>query len=76
MDDLIIKVVVRLAGVYENHGERVYLDAGHRALLGIARAVQDEAERRAGVGGNKVDGPVIKFPLDRAWREKKDRDDA
>lgn len=76
MDDLIIKVVVRLAGVYENHGERVYLDAGHRALLGIARAVKDEAERRAGTGANTDDGPVIKFPLDRARREKKDRDDA
>ncbi|MDB5531491.1 MAG: hypothetical protein JWR51_4594 [Devosia sp.] len=77
MDDLIIKVVVRLAGVYENLGQRAYLDAGHRALLGIARAVQAEAERRAGTGKTEVQGPVIRFPLDRARRDTgKGRDDA
>jgi hypothetical protein len=75
MDDLIIKVVVRLAGVYETLGQRAYLDAGHRALLGIARAVQAEAELRAGKGKSKVEGPVIRFPLDRARREKQDRED-
>ena len=70
MDDLIIKVIVRLAGVYENLGQRAYLDAGHRAMLGIARAVQADAELHAGTGKNKVEGPVIRFPLDRARRER------
>jgi len=76
MDDLIIKVIVRLAGVYENLGQRAYLDAGHRALIGIARAVQAEADRRTGTGDNKMEGPVIRFPLDRARRQTQDRDDA
>jgi len=78
MDDILIKVVLRLADVHKNLGPRAYMDAGHRALLGIARAVQAEAELRAGTGKTKVDGPVIRFPLDRARRERpeKDADDA
>lgn len=76
MDDLIIKVIMRLAAVYENLGHRAYRDAGHRALLGIARAAVIEAELRAGKGKNKVEGPVIPFPLDRARRDKPgERDD-
>lgn len=75
MDDLVIKVVARLAAVYDNLGYRAYLDAGHRALLGIARAAQAEAELRAGKGKvkTKVEGPVIRFPLDRA-RKQVDRE--
>lgn len=75
MDDLLIKVVVRLAHVHENLGPRAYIDAGHRALLGIACAVQTEAELRAGSGKTKVAGPVIRFPLDRARRDNRRDED-
>lgn len=75
MDDILFKVVVRLANVHENLGPRAYIDAGHRALLGIARAVQAEAELRAGTGRLEAEGPVIRFPLDRARRDNRRDED-
>tara|TARA_R110002020_G_scaffold50821_6_gene143891 strand:+ start:1689 stop:1925 length:237 start_codon:yes stop_codon:yes gene_type:complete len=69
MDDLIIKVVVRLARVHEALGERAYKDAAHRALVGIGMATVEEAERQAMErGGASIVIPksVIKFPLERA----------
>lgn len=67
MDELLITIMVRLAGIYESLGPRVYAEAGRNALLGIARAAQTEAERRAGTNCRiSSSGPVIPFPLGRA----------
>lgn len=48
MDDNLVKVVSRLAAIYDRLGPEVYAKAAHAALLGIARAVHDEAERSSG----------------------------
>ena len=60
MDDLLIKVVVRLASVYESLGVQVYSRAAHNALLGIARAVHEEAEEKASWRRRRLTvGPVV-----------------
>jgi len=68
MDDLIIKVIVRLVKVHESLGKRAYEDAGHRALVGIGMATMEEAERQAMErGGASIVIPksIIRFPLER-----------
>ncbi|MDV3251124.1 hypothetical protein DevBK_07275 [Devosia sp. BK] len=64
MNDLLIKVIVRLAGVHDSLGPQAFEKAAKRALVGIATAVKDEGEERAGIDGSgRKCGTVVRFPL-------------
>ncbi|BBU60401.1 hypothetical protein MSC49_03360 [Methylosinus sp. C49] len=69
--DLLDDVVARLWTVRERLGSRIYRAAVKGALNGIAAAILEEAERRAGVSanGDRKDSRVIPFPV--AGRRKK-----
>ncbi|HEY8063809.1 MAG TPA: hypothetical protein VIF40_03685 [Methylosinus sp.] len=60
--DLLDDVVARLWTVRERLGSRIFRAAVKGALNGIAAAILEEAERRAGL---RPDGVVVKFPLGR-----------
>lgn len=63
MDEILIRILTRLVRVYDELGEPAFEDAGHRAMVAIARSVQVEANRRAGVPQLPGDGTVVPFPL-------------
>lgn len=48
MDELLIRVLVRLLRVHDELGQQAFENAARRALVGIGVAVQVEAERNAG----------------------------
>lgn len=49
MDDLLIRIMTRLVRVYDELGEESFENAANRALVTIARSVQLDAERKAGM---------------------------
>lgn len=60
--DLLDDVVARLWTVRERLGSRVFRAAAKGALNGMAAAILEEVERRA---GQRPKGVVVKFPLGR-----------
>ena len=62
MDDLLIRVLTRLLRVNEEMGERCFEEAAQRALVAIARAVQVEASRKAGMDEPALGDGVVPFP--------------
>lgn len=64
--DLLDDVVARLWTVRERLGSRVFRAAAKGALNGMAAAILEEAERRA--GQRAPDGIVVRLPLGAARR--------
>jgi len=62
MDELLIRILTRLVRVYDELGEPAFEDAAHRAMVAIARSVQLEAERKAGLKQPELGSGVILFP--------------
>ncbi|QQR39006.1 hypothetical protein [Devosia rhizoryzae] len=62
MDDLLVRVLTRLLRVGDELGERAFEDAAHRSLVAIARSVQIEAARKAGVDDPGLGDGVLPFP--------------
>lgn len=65
--DLLDDVVARLWTVRERLGSEIYRAAVKGALNGIAAAILEEAERRAGL---RPKGIVVRFPLGAARRDR------
>jgi hypothetical protein len=63
MDELLIRIMTRLVRVHDELGEESFENAAHRALVTIARSVQIDAERKAGLEGPKLGDGVVPFPL-------------
>jgi hypothetical protein len=62
MDDLLIRIMTRLVRVYDELGEESFENAANRALVTIARSVQLDAERKAGMEGPSMGDGVVPFP--------------
>lgn len=62
MDELIIRIMTRLVRVYDEIGEEAFENAANRALVTIARSVQLDAERKAGVPDPVLGEGVVPFP--------------
>ena len=62
-DYLLIRVLTSLIRVHGEFGERSFRDAANQALVAIARTVQSEAERKAGLHRPGPGARVIAFPL-------------
>jgi hypothetical protein len=62
--DLLDEVIARLWTIRARLGAGVYRAAARAALNGIAAAVMEEAERRAGIRRDTA-GTVVRFPLGR-----------
>ncbi len=63
MDEMLIRVMTRLVRIYDELGEESFENAANRALVTIARSVQIDAERKAGLEGPKLGDGVVPFPL-------------
>ena len=63
MDELLIRVLTRLVRVYDELGAESFERAGNRALVTIARSVQLDAERKAGLEETSLGDGVVPFPL-------------
>jgi len=63
MDELLIRVIVRLVRVHDEMGHQCFEDAAQRSLVAIARSVQVEAGRRAGMEQPSLGDGVLPFPL-------------
>ncbi|WP_166141434.1 hypothetical protein [Methylosinus sp. RM1] len=70
--DLFDDVVARLWRVRERLGSRVFRAAAEGALNGMAAAILEEAERRAGL--RAPDGIVVRLPLGVARRRREHRE--
>lgn len=62
MDEMLIRVMTRLVRIYDELGEESFENAANRALVSIARSVQLDAERKAGVEGPSPGDGVVPFP--------------
>lgn len=62
MDELLIRVMVNLVRVHDELGETSFESAANRALVSIARSVQLDAERDAGMVQPSLGEGVIPFP--------------
>jgi hypothetical protein len=63
VDELLIRIMTRLVRVYDELGEESFENAANRALVTIARSVQVDAERKAGVEEPSLGDGVLPFPL-------------
>ena len=63
MDELLIRIMTRLVRVYDELGEESFENAANRALVTIARSVQIDAERKAGLEGPSLGDGVVPFPV-------------
>lgn len=61
MDDLLIRIMTRLIRVYDELGDEAFENAANRALVTIARSVQLDAERKAGVPDPVLGNGVVPF---------------
>lgn len=61
MDELLIRILTRLVRVYDELGEESFENAAHRALVTIARSVQLDAERKAGMPQADFGEHVVAF---------------
>lgn len=62
MDELLIRVLTRLVRVHDELGEDSFERAANRALVTIARSVQVDAERKAGIVAPTFGDGVVPFP--------------
>ena len=65
--DLLDTVLARLYRLRQACGSRVFQSAADRALVAIARAALEEAERRA-TSRNKPAATILRFPTERRRR--------
>ncbi|KKB09469.1 hypothetical protein [Devosia chinhatensis] len=63
MDDLLIRIITRLVRVHDEMGQKCFEDAAQRSLVAIARTVQVEAGRKAGLEQPSLGDGVLPFPL-------------
>lgn len=63
MDEMLIRVMTRLVRIYDELGEESFENAANRAMVTIARSVQLDAERKAGLEGPKLGEGVVPFPV-------------
>lgn len=63
MDDLLIRVITRLVRVHDEMGQQCFEDAAQRSLVAIARTVQVEAGRKAGLEQPSLGDGVLPFPV-------------
>lgn len=63
MDETLIRILTRLVRVHDEMGERCFEEAAQRALVTIARTVQIEASRRAGLDEPALAEGVLPFPV-------------
>lgn len=63
MDELLVRIMTRLVRVYDELGPESFENAANRALVTIARSVQVDAERKAGVNEPSLGEGVLPFPL-------------
>ncbi len=62
MDELLIRVLVRLVRVHDELGEAAFEDAAHGALMGIGKAAHRAAEAQRGLRPPPSrDGSVVIF---------------
>jgi len=62
MDEMLIRVMTRLVRIYDELGEESFENAANRALVTIARSVQLDAERKAGLDEPRLGDGVVVFP--------------
>lgn len=74
MDDLLMKVLVRLVSVQQSLGDRTFENAAHRALIGIGAAVKEEAELRSHSQPGRAAGTIVRFPLGRTGQSWETRE--
>lgn len=69
MDETLIRIMTRLVRVHDELGEAAFENAANRALVTIARSVQLDAERKAGIELNSLGDRIVRFPeaLSRNW---------
>lgn len=63
MDDLLIRIITRLVRVHDEMGQQCFEDAAQRSLVAIARTVQIEAGKKAGMELPELGDGVLPFPL-------------
>ena len=63
MDEMLIRIMTRLVRVHDELGEDAFTSAASRALVAIARSVQLDAERKAGLEEPPLGKGVVRFPL-------------
>jgi hypothetical protein len=63
MDEMLIRLMTRLVRIYDELGEQSFQNAANRAMLTIARSVQIDAERKAGMEERSLGDSVVPFPL-------------
>ena len=71
MDETLIRIMTRLVRVHDEMGERCFEEAAQRALVTIARTVQIEASRRAGVDEPALAEGVLPFPVSKSDRSQR-----
>ena len=62
MDEMLIRIMTRLVRVHDELGEAAFSNAANRALVSIARSVQLDAERKAGMEAPYLGDSVVQFP--------------
>lgn len=62
MDETLIRIMTRLVRVHDELGEVAFENAANRALVTIARSVQLDAERKAGMMDQYLGEGVVPFP--------------
>jgi hypothetical protein len=62
MDEMLIRVMTRLVRIYDELGEESFENAANRAMVTIARSVQLDAERKAGMASLSMGDGVVPFP--------------
>lgn len=63
MDELLIRIITRLVRVHDEMGQQCFEDAAQRSLVAIARTVQIEAGRKAGMRLPELGEGVLPFPI-------------
>lgn len=66
MDDFLIRIITRLVRVHDEMGQECFEDAAQRSLVAIARTVQIEAGRKAGMKQPELGDGVLPFPVTRS----------
>lgn len=63
MDEMLIRIMTRLVRIYDELGPDTFENAANRAMVTIARSVQIDAERKAGIPDPVLGECVVPFPL-------------
>jgi hypothetical protein len=62
MDEMLIRIMTRLVRIYDELGPETFENAANRAMVTIARSVQIDAERKAGLPDPVLGNGVVSFP--------------